>query len=271
MQPELLEALRAQLCEIGLEPFQDQLLPRARLAFDLRLDGPSSGETGESRWGGAPDAPEGFEWPRHGSTSLFFYAQIRLADLIEDAENPFPRRGLLLFFAEVDGLSRVVLLGEEEALFPSPIPDDVYYVQAPQRLRLEARADLPQWATSDYYEAIEGMDDEAEAIYGDHFNATAGGSRDGFAGQLLGHATGIGCDPRESAFQEHDLPSGERFEGENPAHQAGAKRWHNLVRFDSISELDFLLGDEGFLNLLIHQDDLSRLDFSRVLAMMESS
>ncbi len=271
MQPALIQTLRAQLREIGLEHFEAQLLPRVRLCFDLLLDGPSNGEPGESRWGGAPDVPDDFEWPV-GHSSLDFWAQIRLADLIEDAENPFPNRGLLLFFADNSSdAPHIVLVEEGVPLHLSSVPDDVLDIVAPQRLKLVARADLPQWATSDYDEVLAEMSDEEETLYSNNFNATVSGSRDGFAGQLLGHVAGIGCDPRESAFQERDLPRDEDFDNANPDHKAGAKRWHNLVRFDSIRELDFILGDEGFFNFLISEDDLSKVDFSRVFTMMESS
>ncbi len=49
------------------------------------------------------------------------------------------------------------------------------------------------------------------------------------------------------------------------------KNWRNLLRLDSITELDFTVWDAGYFNFLIHFNDLDNLDFPRVYAAVESS
>lgn len=278
MQPELLESLRARLRDAELEQYAADLLPRARLAFELRLDGPSSGERGESRWGGAPDVPAAFEWPSCGATPMGFLAQIRLADLIEDAQNPFPRRGLLLLFADMtDHTPHVVLVEDGIALQLAEVPqgETDWDKMAPHRLKIVPRADLPQWATSDYEEATQNMSDDDQDAYGDNFNLheSAGQSQGEFVGHLLGHAAGIGIDPREDAFvvREHDPAWLYNSEKRGQLDLSGAKKWQNLAVFVPVMSLDFEIADAGYFGFLIHEDDLKRLDFSRVYAHLQSS
>lgn len=274
MQALLLEDLRARIAQADLSAYEAELLPHVRLAFDLHLNGASQGELGESRWGGVPDVPSGFEWPHLGSIPMAFLAQINLADLIRDEENPFPSSGLLQFFADMtDNAPRVVLVDVSQPLHPAePLKSESEWDEMPpHRLTITPRADLPQWATSDYNEATRNMSEDEQTGYGDAFNLTEG-ARPGreFAGQLLGHVAGIGYDPREGAVEGRELEGGS-FEHDNPAHQAAAKRWRNLAMFDSIRSLDFTLGDAGYFGFLVHEDDLKKLDFSRVYAMLQSS
>lgn len=271
MQPLLLQDLRARIAAAGLSQHESALLPHARLAFDLQLDGESSGETGESRWGGAPDVPEGFRWPHTGVFPMGFVAQVNLADLIEDDENPFPPRGLLQFFATYD-VPHVILVDASLPLQPADVPEKEtdWGEMAGHRLKITPRADLPQWATRDYIELTESMSEEEQNAYNDAFNVTERPKKDDFAGQLLGHAAGIGEDPRQYAFQDRELGGGS-FHSGDAEHQSGVKRWLNLATFDSIDSIDFMIGDAGYFVFLAHQDDLARLDFSRAYALVQSS
>lgn len=278
MQPYLLNQLRARLQELGLSAYEDRFLPHAQLAFDLRLDGASEGIIGESRWGGAPDVPVGFEWPMADQTPMTFLAQINLADLTTDAENPFPQSGWLHFFADLENYQPdsgfVTFLRGNAELHPTQRPsagNNVGDVPA-HRLKLESRADLPQWATNDYVELTEDLSDEEQDAYSqlslsDTYMPTP--QRQTLAGQLLGHSAGIGADPREYAFERRELGSNYSFEHDNAEHQRGIQNWQNLLRFDSV--LNLCIGDAGYLNFLVHRDALQRLDFTRVVAAVESS
>ncbi len=274
MQPELLETLRARLRDLELDSHEAGLLPRARLAFDLRLNGESRGEIGESRWGGAPDVPDGFEWPRVGNFPMAFLAQINLADLIEDEENPFPSCGLLQFFTEFDGDDcHIALVDASVALHLATTPEKLEDTPPQHRLKIVPRADLPQWSTSDYNEVIGQMSEAEQTIYNDGFNMTEGAGDGKFAGQLLGHIAGIGHDPGEDAFviREHGADLLYNTDKRATLDLSGAKKWRNLALLDSVMSLDFCIGDAGYYNFLIHEDDLKRLDFRRVYPNAESS
>ncbi|HEY1187804.1 MAG TPA: DUF1963 domain-containing protein [Gemmata sp.] len=60
---------------------------------------------GRSKLGGAPDVPEGFEWPVHGDVPCWFIAQMNLGEAGRtwDFGLRLPRTGLLSFFYHDDG------------------------------------------------------------------------------------------------------------------------------------------------------------------------
>ncbi|MCE9577682.1 MAG: DUF1963 domain-containing protein [Deltaproteobacteria bacterium] len=58
---------------------------------------------GASRFGGAPDLPAGFAWPRHGRTPLAFVGQLDLRTLAaHDLARQLPSTGVLSFFVRQD-------------------------------------------------------------------------------------------------------------------------------------------------------------------------
>ena len=58
---------------------------------------------GASKFGGAPDVPDGFVWPIWKGKSLTFLAQINLAEVAPfDLEKQLPSAGALLFFVMLD-------------------------------------------------------------------------------------------------------------------------------------------------------------------------
>ncbi|MEL6814657.1 MAG: DUF1963 domain-containing protein [Cyanobacteria bacterium J06598_3] len=50
-----------------------------------------------------------------------------------------------------------------------------------------------------------------------------------------------------------------------------AQCWRNLLTVQSSGSADLWFGDAGYLQVLIHEDDLSRMDLSRVYVGLESS
>ena len=82
-------------------PLQQSLIDLLRPAIALnatRRDDDAIA-IGASKFGGAPDAPAGFEWPTWNERPLGFLAQINLEEVAPfDVENLLPASGLLSFF-----------------------------------------------------------------------------------------------------------------------------------------------------------------------------
>ncbi len=75
----------------------ERLLPAIALAATRKGDAEIA--VGASKFGGAPDVPEGFAWPLWNDLPLSFIAQINLTELAPfDIENRLPSSGLLSFF-----------------------------------------------------------------------------------------------------------------------------------------------------------------------------
>ena len=276
---ELLEDLRQGIAACELENYQEAILQNAQVAIDMTLGEPGQEKVGESRIGGAPDVPEDWQWPGNEEGEKFaFLLQINLADIPPFEGNPLPPRGLLAFFIGLDepasNIENQIFLFDADNLQPALMPDesefadDAYLDLAPHRLNFSLRADVPHWDTDDWEELAAEMDSDEQ----DAFNDLAGRSQEKIA-QLLGHVSGIGHDPRGDAFVVREVNAEwiYNYEKRRELDFTPQKNWRNLLRLDSIRELNMTIWDAGYFNFLIHGDDLQKLDFSRVYAAVETS
>lgn len=266
--------------DYGLDAHRDAILAAARPALYLRLGEAGQGTPGESRIGGIPDLPDSMAWPADPLLGRLrsFLLQINLGDLPAFAENPFPRRGMLYLFAdenEDDADQLILYTGDEPVRARQPAADaefitDWYDGLIPHRLVVEPGADIPRWATDEFYAfaATVGMEDDEDGL-SDLGSALSGGS----VGKLLGHVSGIGHDPRGDAYVVREVNPEWRFayDKRRTLDMTGAANWTNLLELDSDNAVNLLIGDAGYMHVLAHAGDLRRGDFSRVWLNMESS
>lgn len=81
----------------------EQLLRPSVLFYRRPADG-NRVEAGLSKFGGCPDLPSGFRWPRSGGVPLSFLLQLDCSALTAQGCNPsgiYPRRGMLYFFYDL--------------------------------------------------------------------------------------------------------------------------------------------------------------------------
>jgi uncharacterized protein YwqG len=88
------------LCESGLSAyskgFDECIKPSIRL-FTSPID-ENSLPLGTSKFGGKPDLPDGYDWPKWKDYVHSFIAQINLSELPEVAHAELPKKGILYFF-----------------------------------------------------------------------------------------------------------------------------------------------------------------------------
>lgn len=278
-----LERLEAAIRDHGLEAHRDAILATVRPAIYLDLGAAGQGEPGDSRIGGIPNLPDSIPWPVDPLLGRLrpFLLQINFAELPSFAANPLPRNGMLYLFADEneDHADQVVVYPGPEPLRPRPPAPDAEFVTdwydglVPHRLTFALGPDIPRWATGEYYALVaalgEGREEENEEALEGLDRAIESGS----AGKLLGHAAGIGYDPREDAYVVREVNAGWRYDYERRRglDMAGAERWTNLLVVPSMDEVNLMFGDAGYLQVLTHVDDLRRQDFSRVWVNLESS
>ena len=279
MNEALLQPLRAHIAAAGLQNYETALVDAARIAVEIELDGASENVIGESRFGGTPDVPADWNWPENeDGEKLAFLLQINLSELPVFAENPLPARGLLSFFLGIDepatDVGNHIFLFEDDTLQTAIVPDedefaDDAYLDLPARgLKFSLRADVPHWATDDWEVLAQEMESEEQDAFNDLAHRSAN-----VIGQLLGQVSGIGHDPRGDALIVRELNADWLYDYQKRRELdfSAQTNWQNLLSLDSIMELDFTIWDAGFLNFLIHRDDLAKRDFARVYAAVESS
>lgn len=279
-----METLDTLVEQHGLQGQRDAVLATVRPAVLLKLGEAEPGPVGCSRIGGFPDLPASIPWPASTLKGYYrcFVLQINLAQLPDFENNPFPRQGMLYLFTEDndDRADQIIVYRGDETLTSAEPPDSnkvviEWFEEArPHRLTFEAIDDIPRWATDDHVELGEILaaatdDPEAETTLDDLGRSLSNGS----VGKLLGHVAGIGHDPRESAYVSREVDPGavSDYERRSTIDMAPARKWHNLLQVDSSNALTLMFGDAGYLNVMIHEDDLARPDFSRVYVNLESS
>lgn len=283
------ERIKELMATFDLQDFQDAILAQVKPAVLLRLEHPSLGRVGESRVGGTPDLPPSVPWPRDATGKAHrFLLQINLADVPGFDGNPFPPRGMLYFFVGLDEPATdvahtIVLYVADEALEPATAPPESEYANErfdhipPYTVGLKLVPDVPHWATNTHEQLLEAIEESIEDGR-DNFEGLEWELRDeeegaDYIGQLLGHVRCIGHDSREDAFVVREINPDWLYKYDQRAKldMGRAERWQNLLCFESSRTLDLTIWDAGYLNFLIHDDDLGKLAFSRVYAAVETS
>lgn len=117
------QRVRAILEKAKLEHRANDIMSLSRPAIRFTLKTQKAPASVTTRFGGAPDCPEGFVWPHAGRTPLAFVAQFRLDALTKlDLEGLLPRAGVLSVFAQLAD-SDDVDAGESGRVFHFPKTD----------------------------------------------------------------------------------------------------------------------------------------------------
>jgi len=99
------DLLARLISQNGLDRYAADLLKMSRPAVHITTSAvldDSKIALGNSKFGGAPDVPIGFEWPQWQNKPLTFIGQFRLSDMVSfDAEHLLPADGWLHFFYDL--------------------------------------------------------------------------------------------------------------------------------------------------------------------------
>ncbi|MEH1804433.1 YwqG family protein [Nostoc sp.] len=273
-----LEQFTTLIHEHGLSEYQDDILASVRPAILLKLEQAEPGHKGQSRIGGVPDLPLSIPWPKNSLLDryLCFILQINFAELPTFPDNPLTKRGMLYLFASESSNSaeQLVFYDGSEPLEPIHLSQDTRLITdcydnlVTHRLEFELFPDIPRWATNDFERLCARLNlDELK------LNDLGRTLSESSVGKLLGHVSGIGHDPREDAYIVREVNPEwlYNYEQRQTLDMTRAQNWHNLLQVDSSRAVEVMFSDAGYLQVLIHGEDLKRLDFSTVYVNLESS
>jgi hypothetical protein len=272
------EQLTELIHKHGLSKYEREILDSVYPTIFLSLGKAGQSQCGQSHIGGVPDLPTSIAWPKSDrlQTYLCFLLQINCSQLPIFPGSPLPQQGMLYLFAN-DGdhdAEQIVFYDGIELLQPANPPEadslitDWYHDLVVHPLRFQLSPDIPRWATDDYQRLCDSL-----SLIEESFNDIATDLSNGTVGKLLGHASGIGHDPRKDAYivREENPDWLYDYDKRKTIDMTPAYRWHNLLQIESRNAVNLCIGDAGYLQILIHHDDLNQHDFSRVYVDFESS
>ena len=274
---------------------KEKLEALVKNSISLKIAGKEEYKLGATRFGGKPDVPSDFVWPRFEGESydhvvknrpLSFLAQFNCEDLAQyDAEHLLPDHGLLSFFYELDtqcwgyapkdkGCARVYWFEDISALSAAEFPQDMEEdFQMPMiKIKLALQKSYPSWADfSDIY----SEEYDYEAFY-DIYGELYGEDSDEYS-QVLGWPHVI----QNSMYAECDLVTQGYYLGNGwinipqdvrgRAEKSARDRWLLLFQLDTVEEEDFelMFGDAGHIYFYITKEDLQARCFDNIWLILQ--
>ena len=238
-----------------------------------------------SRIGGAPDLPQGFQWPHWKNAPLAFLAQIDLAEIGQQTVVPdLPDRGLLHFFYDQEQSTWGFSPDDRGSwqVFYSPDDVQVTRVDPPAGITEFGRfaEKLVEFQDVMTYPSLDRLDEQPMQMSdetwdeADHFRA-----RDfadlprhqlgGLPNPVQGDAMELEC---QLASNGIDVGGPDGYK--SPRAQAltpGAADWVLLLQLDTDDDTGMMWGDVGTLYFWIRKDDLTARKFSECWMVLQCS
>lgn len=279
------------LAEHDLSAVANLILAKAKPTLYLTMG--AAGEGGQSctRIGGMPDLPPDFAWPTDADGNPYTFAmQINLMDIPKFAGNPFPPSGLLNIFVGIDEPAtdvahKIYLFADANACERHIPPADIeaefnetFAKIEPHELEVVLGQSVPTWATNEHEALIEELleaapDINEDALYNGYEDLSHTLAPRQTVARLLGHASGIGADPREDAYVVREVNPVWLYEYDKrqTLDMTQANHWQHLLTINSMRQLDLCIWDAGYLQVLIKDCDLEALNFEQLYVSVESS
>jgi uncharacterized protein YwqG len=251
----------------ALEPYRKQIESSVKPYIRIFAQPEDDLELTQSKFGGIPYLPHGFEYPSGSSGNpLFLLAQINFKEVPE--LKGFPHKGILQFYAGDDSMYgldlddpfdqsnyRIVYfedVDEDNAQQDIELPDyDNFPILESHALRFEKQFSpvSPNDKAFDEYFGTPAFD------FFDRFGDDKVEIRRAYARLAQGNG--------------HKLGGYAHFTQEDPRLLQEFEESKLLLQIDS-DHKSILWGDEGIANFFIHPEDLSDLEFSEVLYNWDS-
>lgn len=232
--------------------------------------------SGRSHYGGRPQLPRGFEWPRHGGRPLDFLLQVDLAELAGFQTGlDLPKAGRLLFFYDMEtqpwgfrpahaGGARVVHI-EDDAAGQSDEPSPMSPIPlTPVQFRQIQTVPNPWsiWVDDLRPTADERFATDELQNWRYHAGAQIGGHPDVLQGadmEAESELASTGYDRGGTAPVPYPDAEMTRL----------AKQWRLLLQLPSDQALGTSWGDDGKIYFWIRETDLAKRDFSKVWLILQ--
>lgn len=241
--------------EASIKPFI-KILPQPQLSANLTL--------WQSKFGGLPYLPKGDDYPRgDDGKPLFLLAQINFDEVPYLAG--FPHSGILQFYIADDELYGVNFDNPTQSqnfrlrYFPAVLPREDYlvtdfsFLPACQHFPLSTSCSLQ---FQENYEPVGISDYQFERIFEEQFFQQFGEHEDAIFDEYAALCSAGGHKMGGYAYFTQTDPRTYLRDGDH---------YWLLLQMDTDDAIDLMWGDSGVGNFFIKEEDLRRLDFSKVL------
>jgi uncharacterized protein YwqG len=278
------ESIRRQLIDLGLYRIADKVVSLARpcMRMETLPTADAAIPAAATKFGGMPDLPPTFHWPRWNAQPLAFLGQIDLASLSARACcASLPATGVLSFFYDSqqstwgfdpeDVDSWHVYHFEDTTLQRHAMPATLPYEarSCPCKLAFEEVLSFPSWESL-FIQHLRLSDDERDR-YMDFEDANEVYARP--AHQILGHPQEIQGEMQlECQLASNGFYCGTHDVYEDPRAsqlEHSACEWTLLLQCDSDDNVGWMWGDLGRLYFWIKQVDLRRRRFDNVWMILQ--
>lgn len=230
-------------------------------------------ETGQTKFGGNPDVPDGFEWPKDcEGYPMAFLMQINCSDIKPfDTENKLPKAGLLLFFYSWENeyaydeeedpsynpkIAQVYYFDKPEAMLHRQAPPKKLakeYIMTERSVCFSSQDCVPAWEDAIAMQIVDTDCSKIEYQSAMLESGTQGISDADYNGSMLGYATPVEDDTLDEP--QNGILLLQLFSS-------------NLIEEDEGTEEECYdpieFGVEGKVYFYISKRDLAERDFSRV-------
>lgn len=283
-----------------------ELIRTARNSIRLKIGGKADDTVGATRFGGAPDVPEGFEWARYESESIYtnevkerplsFIAQFDLEEVSKyDTENLLPKTGVLSFFYELDsqkwgcdpddkGCAKVYWFPDKSVLRRAEFPrdlgvNDVEFDYRLPALGITMRCERSYQDYGDFLLQREKLLENWEDFEAAQKSLGVYSETDESISKLLGWADTIQGNMTmecELVSRGYYLGDSEGWNEVTPLDRQEAKQWSAedwvlLFQLDTVENGDFelMFGDCGRIYFYIRRDDLAARNFDDIWLVLQ--
>jgi uncharacterized protein YwqG len=236
-----------------------------------------------TRLGGLPNLPEGFEWPHRNGSAMSFVAQLDLEELSAFRDvTRLPSAGCLFFFYnEKEGawgfdpkdfgswsvLYSPTKMGDAQVDSPSELDEERRYL--PKYLQASRVLTFPtsERLNLDLSDGPDSLIDAENETRKAEFKSQAEHQIEGFPNPIQFDGMELECQLASNGLFVGD-PSGYDHP-RRAALERGAADWRLLLQVDSDDDSGMMWGDSGILYFWIREQDLAKTDFSSVWMILQ--
>lgn len=279
------EKFQKSIDEVGLTHISEKLLAVAQPAILFELTAGNDGNIaiGDSKIGGEPDLPLGYQYPQWKNRPMGFIGQINLANASKfDMNNLLPKEGVLSFFYDLYdqpwgydpdnlGFTRVEYFPPNVPLIRQEILDTEILLKCSSVI-FSPCLTMPS-SGSQAYDILQSQylfNDEEEKKYWDlpsqmltNYKQTESKANH----RLLGHSYNIQGDMQlEAELVSNGLYCGNSSGYNDPKAkllEASLAQWQLLFQLDSDDTGELMWGDGGMLYYWIRKSDLLNRNFEK--------